>query len=65
MGGVPEVRWRSWNDSVIHVRTSHVPRYEVDVNEDPDNPKQSLFQLMGIDYDDFRVLSMNEKMKNP
>lgn len=63
MGGVPEVRWKSWNDSVIHVRTSHVPRYEVDVNEDPDNPKQSLFQLMGIDYDDFRVLSMNEKMK--
>lgn len=64
MGGVPQVKWRSWNDSVVHVRTSHVPRYEVDVSDDSDNsPKRSLFQLMGIDYDAFRILPMNEKMK--
>ncbi len=64
MGGVPSVRWRSWNDSVVHVRTSHVPRYEVDVDEsDPENTKISLFQQMGISYDEFRVLPMNEKMK--
>lgn len=61
MGGIPEVRWRSWNESVIHVRTSHVPRYEVDV--DSAGGKPSLFQLMGIDYDNFRVLPMREKMK--
>lgn len=63
MGGIPEVRWNNWSDSVIHVRTSHVPRYEVDVDKNLGNTRQSLFQLMGIDYDDFRILPMNEKMK--
>lgn len=27
MGGTPEVRWSEWEDSVVHVRTSHVPRF--------------------------------------
>lgn len=63
MGGIPEVKWRNWNDSVIHVRTSHVPRYEVDVDNNTDNMRPSLFKLMGIEYDDFRVLPMTEKMK--
>lgn len=63
MGGKPGVRWRSWDDSVIHVRTSHVPRYEVEVYDDTDSPKQSLFQQIGISYDEFRVLPMHEKMK--
>jgi hypothetical protein len=57
MGGTPEVRWRLYADCVVHVRTSHVPRFEIDVEAD-----RSLFDLMGISYDDFRTLSMHEKM---
>ena len=34
MGGIPEVRWREYENSVIHVRTSHVPRFEVEVADD-------------------------------
>lgn len=59
MGGVPSVRWAPYEDSVIHVRTSHVPRFEVDLSK----RKQSLFKLMGVSYDDFYKLPMEEKMK--
>lgn len=59
MGGVPEVRWRPYEECVIHVRTSHVPRFEVDLEA-----KQSLFDLMGISYDDFRHLPMHDKMRH-
>src|SRR5690606_10002196 len=31
MGGTPDVRWRRYDDCVIHVRTSHRPRFEVDI----------------------------------
>ncbi len=58
MGGVPEVRWRSYEDCVVHVRTSHVPRFEIDLETD-----RSLFDLMGIKYDEFRILPMHEKME--
>ena len=57
MGGVPEIRWGLYADSVVHVRTSHVPRFEVELFAD-----KSLFQLMGLDYDKFRALPMHEKM---
>lgn len=58
MGGVPEVKWGKYDDCVIHVRTSHVPRFEVEIN-----PKRSLFQLMGIPYSEFNKLSFPERMK--
>ena len=58
MGGIPEVRWRTYADCVVHVRTSHVPRFEIDLETD-----RSLFDLMGIKYDEFRILPMHEKMK--
>lgn len=57
MGGTPEVKWGEYEKSVIHVRTSHVPRFEVELDS-----KKSLFQQMGISYDDFRQLPMAEKM---
>jgi hypothetical protein len=57
MGGKPEVRWGDYEQSVIHVRTSHVPRFEVELFAN-----RSLFDLMGIAYDDFRQLPMEEKM---
>lgn len=62
MGGKPEVRWAEWEDSVVHVRTSHVPRFEVDLS-DTSKHRESLFRQMGVRYDDFRRLSMSEKMK--
>jgi hypothetical protein len=59
MGGTPEVKWGEYEKSVIHVRTSHVPRFEVELDAE-----KSLFQKMGISYDDFRHLPMSEKMKH-
>lgn len=59
MGGDPQVRWRSYESCVIHVRTSHVPRFEVDIDAD-----QSLFETMGINYDEFRCLNMADKMRH-
>ena len=58
MGGVPEVRWGDYENSVMHVRTSHVPRFEVDLTSN-----QSLFERMGITYNEFRKLEMHEKME--
>lgn len=57
MGGVPEVSWGDYEQSVIHVRTSHVPRFEVELFAN-----RSLFALMGVTYDEFRSLPMEEKM---
>jgi len=42
-----------------HVRTSHVPRFEVDMMAN-----RSLFESMGIRYDEFRLLPMEEKMRH-
>lgn len=63
MGGIPEVRWADYEQSVIHVRTSHVPRFEVELPNEKSSLNQSLFTCMGVPYDDFRKLSMPEKMK--
>jgi len=39
MGGEPSVRWGRYEDCVMHVRTSHVPRFEIDIDA-----QESLFQ---------------------
>lgn len=62
LGGIPEVRWGSYEDCVVHVRTSHVPRFEVEIP--PSGGTVPLFQQMGIPYDEFRCLPMEEKMKH-
>jgi hypothetical protein len=59
MGGVPEVRWGRYEDCVMHVRTSHVPRFEVEIGA-----KQSLFKKFGITYDKFCELPEEEKMQH-
>jgi hypothetical protein len=64
MGGVPEVRWGEYEQSVIHVRTSHVPRFEIELPSEKTEAKESLFVQMGIQYDDFRKLDMQDKMKH-
>lgn len=58
MGGVPEVKWDRYDNCVIHVRTSHVPRFELEIDA-----KSSLFDLMKISYEDFSVLPIEEKMR--
>ena len=64
MGGIPEVRWGDYEQSVIHVRTSHVPRFEIELPSEKVTVKQSLFEAMGIKYDDFRRLDMRGKMRH-
>src|SRR6266404_3807032 len=59
MGGKPEVAWDRYDNCVIHVRTSHVPRFEVQIH-----PKESLFTKMGISYRDFSQLSIPERMEH-
>jgi hypothetical protein len=59
MGGEPDVQWGEYEKSVMHVRTSHVPRFEVQIGA----PK-SLFEIMGISYDEFRELEMHDKMRH-
>jgi len=57
VGGVPEVAWGRYDECIMHVRTSHVPRFEVEINA-----KEPLFEKLNITYDDFRLLSPEEKM---
>lgn len=57
MGGIPEVRYDDWEHAVMHVRTSHVPRFELEIGSD-----RSLFTIMGISYDEFSSLEMRDKM---
>ncbi|MGL4599343.1 MAG: restriction endonuclease [Bacteroidia bacterium] len=58
MGGVPKVKWQKYEDAVIHVRTSHVPRFELEIDA-----KSSLFKTMGISYAEFSVLPIEQKMQ--
>ena len=57
MGGNPEVRWGKYDDCVMHVRTSHVPRFEVDMTA-----KERLFIQMGTTYESFSKASDDQKM---
>ncbi len=57
MGGKPEARWGRYEDCICHVRTSHVPRFEIDLEE-----RKSLFDQIGISYNEFALLSEEEKM---
>lgn len=57
MGGAPSVKWGRYEDSVIHVRTSHVPRFELEMG-----PESSLFDKMGVTYLDFCKLPAEKKM---
>lgn len=58
LGGVPDVGWGRYENCVMHVRTSHVPRFEVELDA-----AVPLFEKFGITYDGFRGLPEPEKMK--
>jgi len=57
MGGEPEVKWQLYDDAIIHVRTSHVPRFELEIGSE-----RSLFSEMGVTYESFKDLSIEDKM---
>jgi len=57
MGGSPDVKWGRYEECVMHVRTSHVPRFEVEIGA-----SGSLFDKIGISYDDFRAADIHSKM---
>lgn len=57
MGGKPEVRFAEYGSSIIHVRTSHVPRFEIEISSE-----RSLFEQIGIPYSEFWKLTDKEKM---
>lgn len=59
MGGTPAVRWGRYEECVMHVRTSHVPRFEVDIDA-----KESLFKKFGITYQQFSELSEDGRMEH-
>ena len=59
MGGQPQVRWGRYEECVMHVRTSHVPRFEVDVDA-----TASLFKKFGITYDEFSKLPDEGRMEH-
>ena len=59
MGGKPEVRWGRYEECVMHVRTSHVPRFEVDIEA-----HESLFKKFGITYEEFSGLSEEGRMQH-
>ena len=59
-GGTPEARCLPYEQCVVHVRTTHDPRFQVDMSGE----KPSLFSQMGVSYDEFRKLDMLDKMKH-
>jgi len=63
MGGVPEVRWEKYDDCVIHVRTSHLPRFEVEMSGDGGRNRGSLFETFGITYKEFSELTLHDRME--
>lgn len=58
MGGNPDVRWADYGKSIVHVRTSHVPRFEVEIGGE-----NRLFDKMGTEYDHFASLPEDGKME--
>jgi len=59
MGGTPAVEWGRYEDCVIHVRTSHVPRFEVEMHAG-----ESLFKKLGVSYYDFSKLPIEDRMRH-
>jgi len=59
MGGTPDVRWARYEDCVLHVRTSHVPRFELEIGA-----KESLFHKIGVPYSTFTNLADHQKMRH-
>ena len=58
MGGTKDVRFGRYEQVVYHARTSHRPRFQVDMTGN----KPPLFERLGISYVQFAALPYKEKM---
>ena len=58
MGGAKDVRFGRYEKVVYHARTSHRPRFQVDMT----GGRPSLFERLGISYVQFAALTYKEKM---
>jgi len=58
IGGEPEVRWGRYEQCVTHVRVSNAPRFVIEM----DARRTSLFENMGVSYDEFSKLDDDAKM---
>lgn len=56
-GGVPEVRWARYGQVVSHVRTTHMPRFIINLETD-----HSLFEQMEVTYEEFCELSIADRL---
>lgn len=59
IGGLAEVRWGRYEESIAHVRVSNSPRFVLDLSSD----HSMLFQQLPVSYGEFAPLSDDEKMK--
>lgn len=59
MGGEPSVKWARYDDCVMHVRTSHVPRFELEIGA-----KEPIFKKFGVSYPEFQKLDLHQKMEH-
>lgn len=57
MGGETGVATRKYEECVMHVRTSHVPRFELDMEAD-----ENLFSTIGVSYEAFSQSDIHDKM---
>lgn len=58
-GVSPEVKWGKYPDSIVHVRETHNPRYEVDITT-----KRPIFDESVFSYEDFRKLPEDQQMQS-
>jgi hypothetical protein len=58
MGGEPDVKWARYEDCVMHVRTSHVPRFELEIGS-----SDAIFRKFGVSYAEFQQLDQHSKME--
>jgi hypothetical protein len=56
-GRIQDIMYRPYEDVVMHVRTSHVPRFEIDMETG-----ESLFKRFKTSYKGFSALNMKDKM---
>lgn len=63
LGKAPEVRVRRYDEAIVHVRTSHVPRFVISMDSgDKHKPLFESSDGIEISYEEFRKLSNEEKM---
>ena len=52
------VRWAHYEAAIQDIVVTHSPRYSINLDA-----KETIFEKMGISYDDFRALSQSDKME--